>query len=117
MFKRKFQDRNKERLRAYGLRIGDIVELTYHKGVKELAEVVAYASDNNRIFIRTQEGHGRGRTAEECKLVTKVEDRTEERIAKEVNGAFNYQNKDGLGFLNTEIRACVKGLNKLFFEA
>ena len=78
MFKRKFQGRNKERRRAYGLRIGDIVELTHYKEVKELAEVVAYgALDNNSIFVRSAEGNGMKRTTEECRLVTKVEDRAE----------------------------------------
>ena len=77
MFKPQFKERNKERRRAYGLRIGDIVELIYYK---ELAEVVAYAGDNNRIFIRNSRGHGMRLTAEECKLITKVEDRSKEAL-------------------------------------
>lgn len=114
MFKRKFYKRNEARSRAYGLRIGDIVELTYWMDRKELAEVVAYGADNNRVHVRSAEGYGLKPTAEECKLVIKVEDRMDQDVQKEILKAFEKTNQDGLGFLGSEIKAAIKGVTNLF---
>lgn len=114
MFERKFHKRNEGRSRTYGLRIGDIVELTLYKGRKQLVEVVAYSGDNNKVYVRSAEGHGLSRTAEECKLVIKVEDRMDQDVQKEIMKAFEKTNQAGLGFLGSEMKAAIKGVTNLF---
>ncbi len=73
-----WETRNLSRERAYGKRIGDIVQVTVgYKDTKEerTMEVVGYCSDNNRLQLRDDYGYVTNSfTAEQCKLVTKVED-------------------------------------------
>jgi hypothetical protein len=67
---------NQERRRYYGLRVGDTVELKYGpvKGMK--AEVTAYCfGDNNRVYVRMEDGTKTDWVAEWCEIITKIEDK------------------------------------------
>lgn len=60
---------NQERRRYYGLRIGDTVELLFtHKKEVTLAEVVEYGfMDNNRVWVKLEDGTTTDWVAEWCK--------------------------------------------------
>jgi hypothetical protein len=69
---------NENRTRYYGLRKGDIVNLNGMNGAPgyQNAEVIDYGvMDNNRVFVRRENGEETDWVAEWCKIVTKVEDR------------------------------------------
>ena len=69
---------NVERRRYYGLRIGDTVEVNIGSliQIKELAEVIGYAfMDNNRVYVRMEDGTETSWVAEWCTIITKVEDK------------------------------------------
>lgn len=70
--------KNEKRNRYYGLRIGDIVDPKGLSGktMYPNAEVVGFAySDNNRVYIRKENGKITDWVAEWCDIITKVEDR------------------------------------------
>lgn len=71
---------NVNRNRYYGLRIGDTVKLDFYKVRKEdadvIAEVIEYgAMDNNRVYVRFEDGKETGCVAEWCTIIKKVEDK------------------------------------------
>jgi hypothetical protein len=69
---------NGDRLRYYGLRIGDIVDLKGVNGkvISPNAEVIDYgAGDNNKVTVRDMKGNEFDWVAEWCDIVVKVEDR------------------------------------------
>jgi hypothetical protein len=69
---------NKERNRYYGLRIGDLVTINMGmSGSKPLnAEVIEYGFfDNNRVYLKLEDGSEISWVAEWCTLITKVENR------------------------------------------
>lgn len=66
---------NLKRIRHYGLRIGDVVELKL-KNVSEIAEVIDLdLMDNNSTTIRKENGVIVDCTAEECNIIIKVENK------------------------------------------
>jgi hypothetical protein len=68
---------NIERHRYYGLRIGDIVFLGFKsQSPRKLAEVTGYGvMDNNRVYVKTEDGVDTDYVAEWCEILVKVEDR------------------------------------------
>lgn len=66
---------NVNRNRYYGVRVGDTVELSFSsKTIK--AEVTGYDfMDNNRVYVKTEDGTNTSWVAEWCKIITKVEDK------------------------------------------
>lgn len=71
--------RNVDRNRYYGLRVGDIVspkDLRGNEWNRGTAEVIEYGHmDNNEVYIRAQDGTETHWVAEWCDIITKVEDR------------------------------------------
>ncbi len=66
---------NENRNRYYGLRVGDTVELGFGKD-KPKAEVIAYGfMDNNRVYVKLEDGSETDYVAEWCKILIKVEDK------------------------------------------
>jgi len=68
---------NIERDRYYGLRVGDIVFLGHKsQSPRILAEVTGYGfMDNNRVYVKTEDGLDTDYVAEWCEILVKVEDR------------------------------------------
>jgi hypothetical protein len=64
---------NIDRNRYYGLRIGDIISVEF-PSMNSLAEVVDYGGDNNRVYIKLEDGTITDWVAEYCTIITKVED-------------------------------------------
>lgn len=112
MFKRKFHKRNEDRRRVYGLRIGDIISVD--RDETELLEVVAFHLNNCDLNLRSEEGNGFVLHPSQCNLVVKVKDRMDEDVQKEILKAFEKTNKEGLGFLGSEMKAAIKGITNLF---
>jgi hypothetical protein len=72
--KTKQQFDNSERLRYYGLRIGDIIKCDAY-GITE-AEVVNYGFfDNNSVIVKEKGKEPRKVVAEWCDIITRVENR------------------------------------------
>lgn len=70
------EDRNQSRSRRYGKRIGDMVKITPFGQASCLSEVVGYYPiDNNRLYIKGQDGIIIDWVAEWCEVETKVEER------------------------------------------
>ena len=67
-----YENRNKNRDRYYGLRIGDTVKVDWFDG--ELIVVAYGGSDNNSIYLMNEWGDGKKCTAEECKIIKKCEE-------------------------------------------
>ncbi len=76
---------NINRTRYYGVRVGDIVEVenfSHDKRPKVKGTVMAYGfMDNNKVWINTEGDITRGCVAEWCKIITKVEDRTDKFLS------------------------------------
>ena len=68
---------NEERRRYYGLRIGDMVNPKGPTGKSYgIAEVVEYAlMDNNRVYLKRDDGSVIDWVAEWCEIITKVDDK------------------------------------------
>jgi hypothetical protein len=68
---------NENRNRYYGLRKGDIVFLGFKsQSPRKLAEVVGYGfMDNNRVYVKTEDGEETDYVAEWCEILVKVEER------------------------------------------
>jgi hypothetical protein len=63
---------NQERRRYYGIRVGDIVSCDPHTN----CEVIGYGFlDNNKVYLRYEDGTEGSQVAEWCKIITKVEDK------------------------------------------
>lgn len=65
---------NENRNRYYGLRVGDIVEERAFSSVLK-GEVIEYCMDNNRVYIRTEQGNHVSVVCEYCTIIEKVEDK------------------------------------------
>ena len=66
---------NINRNRYYGLRIGDTVSVEVPNKTIQ-AEVVEYSGfDNNRVYIKFEDGRITDWIAEHCTIITKVEDK------------------------------------------
>ncbi|RPI82260.1 MAG: hypothetical protein EHM34_07210 [Nitrosopumilales archaeon] len=75
---------NINRNRYYGLRIGDIVQLDFTTPSLR-GEIFEYGfMDNNRVYIKMEDGRETSWTAEWCKIIEKVEDRLAKNIGKKV---------------------------------
>lgn len=61
---------NKDRSRAYGKRIGDIV---YNRLIGECEVIGCFSMDNNRLLLRKQSGEEIDFVAEWLDIVKKVE--------------------------------------------
>lgn len=70
---------NKNRNRYYGLRIGDLVQVKVGLQSDPIflkAEVIEYGFlDNNRVYLRFEDGKETSWVAEQCEIFTKIEDR------------------------------------------
>jgi len=69
---------NVNRNRYYGKRIGDTVKLSasFSPINNTIAEVVEYGfMDNNRIYVKLENGETIKWTAEHCDIIKKVEDK------------------------------------------
>lgn len=67
---------NADRTRYYGVRIGDIVSEEIFQDVRRRGEVVGFGfMDNNRVYVRDEDGKISGWVAERCTIETKAEDR------------------------------------------
>ncbi len=67
---------NADRKRYYGVRVGDIVEIPVFGSSKVKGEVVEYdPSDNNNVFVKTEDGKVKPMVAEWCEIQERVEDR------------------------------------------
>jgi hypothetical protein len=77
---------NVERHRYYGLRVGDIVFLGFKsQSPRKLAEVTGYGfMDNNRVYVKTEDGEDTDYVAEWCEILVKVEDRNTMKTPMEV---------------------------------
>jgi hypothetical protein len=70
---------NADRSRCYGLRVGDIVSpkipngKEFYKGQAEVIELALL--DNNKVYLRFNDGSEIDWVAEWCDIITKVEDR------------------------------------------
>lgn len=66
---------NAGRNRYYGKRIGDTVKLSFYPIDNTIAEVIEYgAMDNNRIYVKLENGETIKWIAEHCTIIKKVED-------------------------------------------
>lgn len=86
------EDKNQSRSGRYGKRIGDVIKVTPCGEVPYLSEVVGYYPvDNNRLYIKGQDGTIIDWIADWCEVETKVEERTEFNLMKlenEITSAF-----------------------------
>lgn len=78
---------NKDRNRYYGLRIGDLITRYFAPNDTKIYEVVAYGvMDNNSIGLAeylNKDAEWLEHVAEWCKVITKVEDRTDYDVRTE----------------------------------
>ena len=68
---------NESRNRYYGLRKGDTVKLQFsHQNPEPIAEVIEYGfMDNNRVYVKLENGEETDWVAEWCEILIKVEDK------------------------------------------
>lgn len=70
------EDKNENRSQRYGKRIGDTIAVSSFGQTPYLSEVVGYYPvDNNRLYIKGQDGTIIDWIAEWCDIQTKVEER------------------------------------------
>jgi len=65
---------NQNRTRHYGLRVGDeVIEEAFGMETKGIVERLSH--DNNRAWLKLEDGSTYGAVCEWCKIITKIEDK------------------------------------------
>jgi len=73
------ENHNKDRNRHYGLRIGDRIKIEISGLPTREGDVVGFSlTDNNKAYIKYDDGKIVGWVAEWCTIIEKVEDRASE---------------------------------------